>query len=61
MDFTHQRRARINGVAVISEPDSAIKVMWPDAQAVVIVTVEQAYGNCTARIPKMHMVEGSDR
>lgn len=61
MDFARQRRARVNGIAVIAEADEAVKSIWPQAQAVVMVTVEQAYGNCTARIPKMHMVEGSDR
>ena len=61
VDFAHQRRVRVNGLAEIVEADEAIKTIWPQAQAAVIVTVEQAYGNCPARIPRMQMAAGSDR
>jgi predicted pyridoxine 5'-phosphate oxidase superfamily flavin-nucleotide-binding protein len=61
MDFTQQRRARINGLAQIAAADDAVKAIWPQAQAAVVVTVEQAYGNCPARIPRMTLVAGSER
>jgi len=61
MDFARQRRARINGIAAIVEANDEITEVWPMAQGAVLVTVEQAYGNCSARIPRMDMVEGSDR
>lgn len=64
MDFAQQRRARVNGRAVITQPDAvmdgALADLWPQAQAVVLVEVQQAYGNCAARIPRMVMQEGSD-
>lgn len=53
MDFERQRRFRVNGVATIAEADDQIRAIWPTAQAAVIVTVEQAYGNCQARIPRL--------
>lgn len=60
VDFECRRRARVNGVATITGADEGIRKVWPLAQAAVLVTVEQAYGNCPARIPRMTMVEGSD-
>lgn len=61
MDFGRQRRARVNGIAQIITADDEIRKIWPRAQAAILVTVEQAYGNCPARIPMMRMVEGSDQ
>ncbi|HRP78994.1 MAG TPA: pyridoxamine 5'-phosphate oxidase family protein [Aquamicrobium sp.] len=60
VDFQRQRRARVNGLAEIVQAGGEICGVWPHAQAAVLVTVEQAYGNCPARIPRMNMVEGSD-
>lgn len=60
MDFERQRRVRLNGRAEIRAPKETERRTWPAAQAVVEVTVEQAYGNCSARIPRMKMVEESD-
>lgn len=56
IDFEHCRRARVNGVAQILAVNDKIRRMWPTAQAAVLVTVEQAYGNCPARIPFMRAV-----
>ncbi|MER0236730.1 pyridoxamine 5'-phosphate oxidase family protein [Fulvimarina sp. MAC8] len=56
IDFENQRRARVNGKARIERASADIKAVWPLAQAVVVVTVEQAYGNCQARIPRMQYV-----
>lgn len=53
MDFERQRRARINGVAQVVDASDNIRAIWPMAQAAVLVAVEQAYGNCQARIPRM--------
>lgn len=53
IDFENQRRARVNGKARIERANAETRSVWPLAQAVVVVTVEQAYGNCQARIPKM--------
>jgi len=61
LDFARQRRVRINGTATILEANDEIREVWPMAQGAVLVTVEQAYGNCQARIPRMDMVERSDR
>ena len=61
VDFEHQRRARVNGIATVTAVDEAVRHIWPQAQAAVVVTVEQAFGNCQARIPQMHMVTGSDQ
>lgn len=60
MDFDRQRRARVNGCAEIRAADAEIRSVWPLAQAAVFVTVEQAYGNCQARIPRLRMVPESD-
>lgn len=55
VDFEQQRRARINGRAEIIEVDEELRQLWPQAKSIIRVTVEQAYGNCPARIPKMRM------
>ncbi|GGF07514.1 pyridoxamine 5'-phosphate oxidase family protein [Stappia taiwanensis] len=61
VDFERQRRARVNGTAAIQRANDAIQDIWPQARAAVVVTVEQAYGNCPARIPRLTMIEDSDR
>ncbi len=53
VDFNRQSRARINGQARVINANPEILDIWPTAQAMIHVTVEQAYGNCPARIPKM--------
>ena len=60
MDFERQRRARVNGIAHVDALDEVARQIWPHAQAVIRVEVEQAYGNCAARIPRLRMVAGSD-
>ncbi|WP_456387795.1 pyridoxamine 5'-phosphate oxidase family protein [Profundibacter sp.] len=53
IDFTEQRRARVNGHASVEMPAAEDTEIWPDAQAIVHVQVTQAYNNCSARIPKL--------
>ena len=60
MDFERQRRARVNGIATVNALDEVARQIWPHAQALIRVEVEQAFGNCAARIPRLRMVEGSD-
>lgn len=60
IDFERQRRARVNGTAEIRRADAEVREIWPLAQAAVFVTVEQAFGNCPARIPRLRMVPDSD-
>ncbi len=60
IDFEAQLRGRINGRAHIIEDHRAYADLWPTAQRYVQVTVEQAYGNCRARIPKMTLVPPTD-
>lgn len=61
MDFERQRRARVNGRAEVQPAHPECRSIWPLAQAVVRVSVEQAFGNCAARIPRMTMMPESDR
>lgn len=60
IDFTRQRRARVNGTAEVIAATPEIREVWPQAQAAVLVTVEQAFGNCPARIPRLVPVPDSD-
>jgi len=53
IDFTEQRRARVNGGAHIIEPTAQTRDLWPDAQAIIRVDVTEAFNNCSARIPKL--------
>lgn len=55
IDFERQRRLRVNGAAVIVPAATDIVVRWPTAQRAVVVTVEQAFPNCRARIPRLTM------
>ncbi|MGC9370901.1 MAG: pyridoxamine 5'-phosphate oxidase family protein [Paracoccaceae bacterium] len=60
MDFERQRRVRVNGRASMRRPRHEERTLWPAAQALIEVQVEQAYGNCSARIPRMRMIDESD-
>lgn len=60
IDFQARSRARINGSAGIVDDALAYADIWPLAQRYVSVTVEQVYGNCKARIPRMAMLPMSD-
>lgn len=59
MDFERQSRLRINGGAEVFDADDTIVSVWPKAQAYVKVSIQQAYGNCQARIPRMILDAGS--
>ena len=58
IDFEHQRRLRINGVARI-EPAESLQSPYPEAQFVVRVTVRQVFPNCPRYIHKLQLVERS--
>lgn len=53
MDFSRQQRARINGLAQVKQLSHELQELWPTAQCGILVTVEQVYGNCPARIPRL--------
>ena len=61
IDFTEQQRARVNGRAFVEDVGAAEAELWPKAQAIIRVQVEQAYRNCPARIPKMKPYANSDK
>lgn len=61
IDFSEQERARVNGKAFVEDVMSSEAEIWPEAQAMVRVEVEQAYSNCSARIPKLKAFSGSTR
>lgn len=52
IDFAAQRRLRVNGRAKITEDMTDWEHHWPNAQRAVLVAIEQAYWNCSRRIPK---------
>lgn len=60
IDFESPRRMRINGRANVIEDRHAYADWWPLAQRCVRVTVEQVYGNCRARIPRMKLITPTD-
>lgn len=60
IDFERQRRARVNGNTSILPANTEINRTWPLAQSVIVVRVEQAFGNCSARIPKLVALPESD-
>lgn len=60
VDFRHRSRARVNGIAEIIEDKRAYEDIWPLAQRYIRVTVQQAYPNCKARIPKMNFAPLTD-
>lgn len=53
IDFAAQARLRVNGAAAVVELDDVLRSGWPHAQRGVHVRVEQVYGNCRQRIPRM--------
>ena len=53
MDFEQQARFRVNGKAETQDATAEIQEIWPGAQAYVSVSIEQVFGNCQARIPRM--------
>jgi predicted pyridoxine 5'-phosphate oxidase superfamily flavin-nucleotide-binding protein len=60
VDFQNRSRARVNGAAEIIEDRLTHGDIWPMAQRYVQVTVQQAYPNCKARIPKMNFAPLTD-
>lgn len=60
IDFQRRRRVRVNGIAQVIPADGDITRIWPTAQAAVLVKVEQAFGNCPARIPLMLWADDAD-
>lgn len=60
IDFDTRRRLRINGRAEIIDDARSFSDLWPLAQRYVRVAVEQVFGNCNARIPRMKLIVPSD-
>lgn len=60
VDFQNRSRARVNGAAEIIDDPRAHEDIWPIAHRYVRVTVQQAYPNCRARIPKMRFAAPTD-
>jgi hypothetical protein len=58
IDFETPRRLRVNGTAVVSDSDPALRAL-PGAVFVVRVTAERIFPNCPRYIHKMQMVEES--
>jgi uncharacterized protein len=58
IDFEHQWRLRLNGVATI-DPHDALVAAYPEAQLIVRVRVSEVFGNCPRYIHKMQLVERS--
>lgn len=57
IDFTRIGRVRVNGIACLTNASDEIKNIWPEAKTCIQVFIEQAYGNCPARIPRLHFVD----
>jgi len=60
LDFETRTRVRINGRARILDEAHCHAEVWPLAQRYVQVSVEQVFGNCRARIPRMRMISAQD-
>jgi predicted pyridoxine 5'-phosphate oxidase superfamily flavin-nucleotide-binding protein len=58
IDFTAQRRMRVNGTAAIN-PDDALLDSYPEAQFIVRVTATEIFPNCPRYIHRMELVERS--
>jgi predicted pyridoxine 5'-phosphate oxidase superfamily flavin-nucleotide-binding protein len=58
IDFTAQRRMRVNGTAVIN-PGDALLDSYPEAQFIVRVTATEIFPNCPRYIHRMELVERS--
>lgn len=59
IDFERAIRIRVNGTARIVDDieDEEIAALFPGAQQYVIVSTEQVFGNCNARIPTLVRAE----
>lgn len=53
IDFENARRLRINGNIKIIEDAKLYQELWPGAQRYVEVSIDQLFGNCDKRIPKL--------
>lgn len=60
IDFEMQSRLRINGRVEIVNDAQAHADLWPLAERYVRVTVEQVFGNCRMRIPRMKLIAPTD-
>ena len=58
IDFEHQHRMRLNGVASI-DPSDPLLVDYPEAQFIVRVRAREIFPNCPRYIHKMKLVERS--
>jgi uncharacterized protein len=58
IDFTAQRRMRVNGTASINPGDSLLS-SFPEAQFVVRITATEIFPNCPRYIHRMELVERS--
>jgi predicted pyridoxine 5'-phosphate oxidase superfamily flavin-nucleotide-binding protein len=61
VDFESRRRVRINGRVEVIDDDRAFADVWPLAERYLRVRVEQLFGNCPARIPRMVSIAPGDR
>jgi hypothetical protein len=59
INFETAERIRINGHVQIIEQTGDFDDLWPDALAYIKVTVDQLFGNCKKRIPKMVVDPGA--
>lgn len=60
IDFEGRQRLRINGRVEIIDNANPHAALWPQAERCVRVTVEQVFGNCRARIPRMKLLSVTD-
>lgn len=60
IDFESRHRVRINGRANIIKDRHAYAELWPLAQRYIQVSVEQVFGNCQSRIPRMKLITPLD-
>lgn len=51
IDFARSRRLRVNGAARIVDSAAQWRTHWPGAPRAIVLTVNQAYWNCSKRIP----------
>ncbi len=60
VDFSTATRVRINGRARVLDELGEHRQTWPTAERLIEVTVQQAYPNCRARVPRLAPVTGPD-
>jgi len=58
IDFEHQHRMRVNGIATVSNDDPLLE-QFPGAQLIVRVRARQIFPNCPRYIHKMQLIEHS--